>query len=251
MPGSGGSGHFSARVRSFPTDPPHDPDAPEAARRSTELRRQVGDEGQLPPLHGPRVAVADVGGAAGSGYALYRKQLTGHIRRSAARPVATLPDVGCEDGKNILNPKQEFTAAGPDVSLATPDETAGTFQQNRTTTTRGVRDGLDIVSVENLYDPDPAGEQYEATMPYPIREHGRPGLKAITGHRDVYRRLWKTGSARSGLRDPRGTVQPCRGRVYRVHARQDGMMADSAHAADPSRGLRPPARATDGRRRTS
>lgn len=250
MPGSGGLGHFSARVRSFPTDPPHDPDAPEARadQRNFGVRSEMKGNCRLCT---DLAWLWPMWGAAGSGYALYRKQLTGHIRRSAARPVATLPDVGCEGGKNILNPKQEFTAAGPDVSLATPDETAGTFQQNRTTTTRGVRDGLDIVSVENLYDPDPAGEQYEATMPYPIREHGRPGLKAITGHRDVYHRLWKTGSARSGLRDPRGTVQPCRGRVYRVHARQDGMMADSAHAADPSRGLRPPARATDGRRRTS
>jgi SAM-dependent methyltransferase len=62
------------------------------------------------------------------------------------------------------------------VLIATPDVTAETFRQNRTVVTpatrAGSRDGLDVAFVENLYDPDPADEQYETTVLYLIREHG-------------------------------------------------------------------------------
>jgi len=66
------------------------------------------------------------------------------------------------------------------VLIATPDVTTETFQQNKTTTTPAARDGLDIVFVENLYDPDPSDEQYETTILYLIREHGR--LRIETDH---------------------------------------------------------------------
>ena len=63
------------------------------------------------------------------------------------------------------------------VLVATPDVTAETFRQNRTTATPATRTNteaeLDVVFVENVYDPDPADEHYEATILYLIRDHGR------------------------------------------------------------------------------
>lgn len=58
------------------------------------------------------------------------------------------------------------------VLVATPDVTFETFQQNKTTATQATRDGLDVVFVENVYDPDPTDEQYETTILYLIRDHG-------------------------------------------------------------------------------
>ena len=62
------------------------------------------------------------------------------------------------------------------VLIATPDVTTETFQQNKTIATPAARtgtwDGLDVVFIENVYDPDPADEQYETTVLYLIRDHG-------------------------------------------------------------------------------
>ena len=66
------------------------------------------------------------------------------------------------------------------VLVVTPDLTTETFEQNRTVSTSATRDGLDVVFVENVYDPDPADEQYEATILYLIRECGR--LRIETDH---------------------------------------------------------------------
>jgi SAM-dependent methyltransferase len=70
------------------------------------------------------------------------------------------------------------------VLVATPDVTTETFRQNRTVTTpgagKGPREGLDVVFVENVYDPDPADEHYEATILYLIRDHGQ--LRIETDH---------------------------------------------------------------------
>ena len=66
------------------------------------------------------------------------------------------------------------------VLIATPDVTLETFQQNRTTTTPATRDELDLVFVENVYDPDPTDEHYETTILYLIRDHGR--LRIETDH---------------------------------------------------------------------
>lgn len=70
------------------------------------------------------------------------------------------------------------------VLIATPDVTTETFQQNRTTATPatrgGARDGLEVVFVENAYDPDPADDQYDMTILYLIRDHGR--LRIETDH---------------------------------------------------------------------
>jgi SAM-dependent methyltransferase len=66
------------------------------------------------------------------------------------------------------------------VLVATPDVTTETFQQNKTNTTLATRDALDVLFVENMYDPDPTDEQYETTILYIIRDHGR--LRIETDH---------------------------------------------------------------------
>lgn len=66
------------------------------------------------------------------------------------------------------------------VLVVTPDVTTETFIQNKTALTPASRDGLDVVFVENVYDPDPADEQYETTILYLIRDHGR--LRIETDH---------------------------------------------------------------------
>lgn len=62
------------------------------------------------------------------------------------------------------------------VLVATPDVTTETFRQNRTVVTPAThadtRADVDVVFVENVYDPDPADEQYETTILYLIRDHG-------------------------------------------------------------------------------
>jgi SAM-dependent methyltransferase len=62
------------------------------------------------------------------------------------------------------------------VLIATADVTKETFQQNRTTTTPAAGAArpadLDVVFVENVYDPDPTDEKYEATMIFLIRRKG-------------------------------------------------------------------------------
>lgn len=63
------------------------------------------------------------------------------------------------------------------VLIATPDVTTETFRQNDTSSTTAARDGLDVVFVENVYDPDPTDEQYETTVLYLIREHGHLRIK--------------------------------------------------------------------------
>ena len=184
-------------------------------------------------------------GDAATEYAHYCRHVAGLIRRYAMRPAATLLDIGCGGGKNILNLKREFDVTGVDISstmleqardlnpectfvqgdmrtfrldrtfdaalmddaisymscladfeaafrtahahlkprgvlIATPDVTTGTFQQNRTSTTQATREGLDVVFVENMYDPDPTDEQYETTVLYLIRDQGR--LRIETDH---------------------------------------------------------------------
>jgi SAM-dependent methyltransferase len=69
------------------------------------------------------------------------------------------------------------------VLIATPDATVESFQQNKTSTHSATRDGLDVVFIENVYDPDPTDEQYEATILYLIREQG--SLRIETEHWDM------------------------------------------------------------------
>jgi SAM-dependent methyltransferase len=66
------------------------------------------------------------------------------------------------------------------VLVTTPDVTIETFKQNKTSVTPATRDGLNVVFIENVYDPDPTDEQYETTILYLIRDQGR--LRIETDH---------------------------------------------------------------------
>lgn len=66
------------------------------------------------------------------------------------------------------------------VLVVTPDVTSESFRQNRTTITPATQDGVEVVFIENVYDPDPTDEQYETTIVYLIRDHGR--LRIETEH---------------------------------------------------------------------
>ncbi len=70
------------------------------------------------------------------------------------------------------------------VLVTTPDVTTETFQQNKTLATPATHletpAELDVVFVENVYDPDPADEQYDTTIVYLIRDHGE--LRIETDH---------------------------------------------------------------------
>ncbi len=62
------------------------------------------------------------------------------------------------------------------VLLVGPDDEKETFVQNRTSATPGVSGGpagVEVIFVENSYDPDPDDTAYDALMVYIIRENGR------------------------------------------------------------------------------
>ncbi len=62
------------------------------------------------------------------------------------------------------------------VMVVNPDDTKETFLQNLTVATpgRGSKPAhLDVVFVENSFDPDPTDDHYEETMVYLIRERGQ------------------------------------------------------------------------------
>ncbi len=101
----------------------------------------------------------------------------------------TFDAVLMDDAISYMNCRADFVAAfrtafehleTGGVLIATPDVTIETFRQNRTTTTPATREGLDVVFVENVYDPDATDEQYETTILYLIREQGR--LRIETDH---------------------------------------------------------------------
>jgi SAM-dependent methyltransferase/GNAT superfamily N-acetyltransferase len=63
------------------------------------------------------------------------------------------------------------------VMIVGPDNTTETFFQNRTVATTAVGsarpDNVEVIFVENDYDPDPTDDHYEGTMIYLIREDGK------------------------------------------------------------------------------
>jgi SAM-dependent methyltransferase len=59
------------------------------------------------------------------------------------------------------------------VLVVTPDVTGENFLQNKTTTFSATRGGVDVVFIENVYDPDPTDEKYETTILYLIREQSK------------------------------------------------------------------------------
>jgi SAM-dependent methyltransferase len=62
------------------------------------------------------------------------------------------------------------------VLIATPDVTTESFRQNQTTATpasgKSGPDHIEVVFIENSYDPNPSDDHYEATMLFLIRENG-------------------------------------------------------------------------------
>jgi SAM-dependent methyltransferase len=87
-----------------------------------------------------------------------------------------------DDAISHINCLTDFTAAfrtahahlNPGgVLVVTPDVTTETFVQNRTTVTPSARAGMEVVFVENVYDPDPTDGRYETTILYLIRDHGQ------------------------------------------------------------------------------
>ena len=125
-----------------------------------------------------------VWGDAADEYAHYCRHVASLIEQHAERPAGTLLDIGCGGGKNVFNLKGTFSVTGVDLSptmLAqardlNPESTFvhGDMRTFRLGTT------FDAVFVENVYDPDPADEQYETTILYLIRDHGR--LRIETDH---------------------------------------------------------------------
>lgn len=108
----------------------------------------------------------------------------------AFRLDAAFDAVLMDDAIAYMNCCADFTAAFQaahahlkpgGVLIATPDVTTETFQQNMTTVTpsapRTTPAGLEVVFIENVYDPNPADEQYETTVIYLIRDHGRPRIE--------------------------------------------------------------------------
>ena len=94
-----------------------------------------------------------------------------------------------DDAISYMNCREDFEAAfrtayahlnSGGILVVTPDVMLDTFQQNKTTVTPSTREGLEVVFIENIYDPDPADEQYETTILYLIRYHGR--LRIETDH---------------------------------------------------------------------
>ncbi len=63
------------------------------------------------------------------------------------------------------------------VMVVTVDMSTETFCQNITSVTHGLKredqEDVDVVFVENIYDPDPSDTRYETTIVYLIREKGR------------------------------------------------------------------------------
>ncbi|MDX9741955.1 MAG: class I SAM-dependent methyltransferase [Gammaproteobacteria bacterium] len=94
----------------------------------------------------------------------------------------TFDAVLMDDAISHMNCLSDFTAAfrtahahlnTGGVLIVTPDVTPESFVQNRTTTTTAERDGVEVVFVENVYDPEPADEHYETTILYLIRDGGQ------------------------------------------------------------------------------
>jgi len=83
------------------------------------------------------------------------------------------------------------------VMIVVPDDTTETFVQNRSQVTLAAAGGpanVDVVFVENDYDPDPDDTVFEALMIYIIRENGRLRIERDLHHLglfplDTWRRL--------------------------------------------------------------
>jgi hypothetical protein len=63
------------------------------------------------------------------------------------------------------------------VMIVSPDGTKETFEQNESHVTlaeaKAKPEGIDVVFIENNYDPDPTDDTYEGLIVYLIRENGK------------------------------------------------------------------------------
>ncbi|MDY0163528.1 class I SAM-dependent methyltransferase [Desulfobotulus sp.] len=112
-----------------------------------------------------------------------------HGDMRTARLGKTFDAILMDDAISHMNCRKDFEAAfrtafahlNPGgVLVVAPDVMTETFRQNRTTVTPVLQDGLDLVIIENVNDPDPSDGQYETTILYLIREQGR--LRIETDH---------------------------------------------------------------------
>lgn len=96
------------------------------------------------------------------------------------------------------------------VMITTADVMKETFLQNRTTTTQAAGAArpadLDVVFVENAYDPDPADEKYEATMIFLIRREGVLRVETDRTSLGVFSRgTWRSVLSDTGFEVHEGT----------------------------------------------
>lgn len=125
------------------------------------------------------------------------------MRRATSPRAFSICSRRCNHGQSILDRTLTYcrhvSGLNPGgVLVVTPEATVETFQQNKTiatpTTRKGPRDELDVVFIENVYDPDPADEQYETTVLYLIGDHGHLRIETdrwTMGHLplDTWRRV--------------------------------------------------------------
>ena len=106
------------------------------------------------------------------------------------------------------------------VVIVSPDETKETFKQNETRVSyaeaKAKPEGVDVVFIENDYDPDPSDDTYDALILYLIRENGKlrviedmhtlgvftadvwPTLLREAGF-DIYDGYWRPGSVKTHI----------------------------------------------------
>jgi len=77
-----------------------------------------------------------------------------------------------EDLQSVFQTAYEHLNPGG-VFLVIAEETTEKFKQNRTMSSCHSKGDVDLVFIENLYDPDPSNTSYEATFIYLIRQKGK------------------------------------------------------------------------------
>lgn len=118
-----------------------------------------------------------------------------------------------DDAISHMNTRADFAAAfraaaarlAPGgVLVATADVTAETFRQNHTVCTSAsgptAQGPVEVAFIENHYDPDPADDQFEATLIYLIRQNGRLRMETDRWRLGLFPMdTWRTTLAETGL----------------------------------------------------
>lgn len=124
-----------------------------------------------------------------------------------------------DDAITHMNSRPDFLAAfrtahahlkPGGVLVVTPDVTMETFQQNRTTTATATRNGLEVVFMENVYDPDPSDEQFETTIVYLIRDQGSLRIERDHWTMGIFSlNTWREVLCETGFRVHEGFYRSC------------------------------------------